>query len=342
MPITDPGYPPREGELCPGATGRAATIRCRGHDSVLSPVKRAGAGLRLIVSMRLLSRVVVTGLVAGVIGATPVIASEPVVVAVWSGVAPGSEGKSGEETMRVTEQGDHVVSNVHRPSLTVYPAALARATGAAVLVIPGGGHRELWMDHEGYNVAQWLSERGIAAFVLKYRLARQEGSTYTIEGHALADAQRALRLIRHRAVEWGVDPARLGVMGFSAGGQVAALAAMRGDDGEGKSTDPVSREGSRPAFQILVYPGNSAGIMPAQGAPPAFLLCGENDRPDIAQGLAQAYLRFREAGVSAELHIYAGVGHGFGLRATNTGAVAGWLDRVHDWLGDRGMLPPRP
>jgi acetyl esterase/lipase len=267
-------------------------------------------------------------------------AAERTVVELWPEGAPGSEGQTSAETVRLSDQGDHVVSNVHRPSLTVYVPASGTATGAAVVVMPGGGHRELWVDHEGHFVAQWLSEHGVAAFVLKYRLARQEGSTYKIEEHSLADAQRAIRLIRSRAREWSLDPARLGVMGFSAGGQLAAISAMKGDPGEGKSFDPIARESSAPAFQGLIYPGRSSEILPVKDAPPAFLVAGENDRADISQGLAQAYLRFREAGVSAELHIYSGAGHGFGLRPSNKGSVAGWLVRMHEWMGDRGFLAP--
>jgi endo-1,4-beta-xylanase len=266
-------------------------------------------------------------------------AAEPhPVVALWPRGAPGSEGKSGEETVRVTAQGDHVVANVHRPSIQVYLPPKATATGAAVLVMPGGGHRELWVDHEGYEVAQWLSERGIAAFVLKYRLARQEGSTYTIDGHALADAQRAVRTIRARAAEWGVDPSRLGVMGFSAGGELAALTALRGANADAHATEAVDRASSQVAFQALVYPGNATSIVPEKSAPPAFLLCGEDDRADIAQGLAKVYLRFKDAGVSAELHVLAGVGHGFGLRPTNRGVTATWVDRFRDWLDGKGLL----
>lgn len=285
-----------------------------------------------------LRRIVVGVCLAAVVAVTLSRAAGRPVVVVWPDGAPGSEGQTGTETERVTDSGEHVVSQVHRPSFTVYLPESTRATGAAVLVLPGGGHRELWMDHEGHAAAQWLSVHGIAAFVLKYRLARAEGSTYTVEEHALADAQRTLQIIRTRAVEWSVDPARLGVMGFSAGGQLAALAAMRGHPGEGKNPDPVARESSVPAFQALIYPGQTGGILPAKDAPPAFLVCGENDRPDISLGLAQVYLRFREAGVSAELHIFSGVGHGFGQRPTTTGPVAHWLDRLRGWLDGRGLL----
>lgn len=265
-------------------------------------------------------------------------AGEPVVIPLWSGDVPGSEGRTETEKVRVTERGEHVVSGVHQPNLTVYLPSAAKANGTAVIVCPGGGHRELWVDHEGHHVARWLAERGIVAFVLKYRLAREEGSTYRVDVEALADAQRALRLVRSRAMEWKIDPARVGIMGFSAGGEVAGLASRRFDAGRTDSSDPVERMDSKPAFQALIYPGRSASIEPAAGHPPAFLLCGYDDRPDISEGLAQVYLRFKQAKVPAELHILTGLGHGFGLRPDATGGAATWMDRLHDWLGERGFL----
>jgi endo-1,4-beta-xylanase len=260
-------------------------------------------------------------------------ANEPV-VPLW----PAAGGEVPPEKVRITEQGEHVVSSVHQPSLTVYLPAPGTATGAAVVVCPGGGHRELWMDHEGYAVARWLADHGIAAFILKYRLARETGSTYRVDVESLADAQRALRTVRSRATEWGVDPARVGIMGFSAGGELAALAAARGEDGKPDAAEPLDRLSSRVAFQGLVYPGNAKAIQPTKDSPPAFLLCGYDDRPDISQGLAEVFLRFKQAGVPAELHIYTGVGHGFGLRATNKLPVAEWPARLREWLGERGFL----
>jgi len=194
------------------------------------------------------------------------------------------------------------------------------------------------MDHEGHNAAQWLSERGVAAFVLKYRLARETNSTYKVDVHALADTQRAIRLVRNRAQQWGVNPARVGVLGFSAGGELAFLASMRFDNGIEDATDAVDRQRSKPDFQALIYPGSSRRIEPAKDSPPVFLACAYNDRPDISEGLANIYLKFKQAGVPAELHIYSTGGHGFGLRASNRAAVAGWITRFHEWLGDRGFL----
>ena len=148
-------------------------------------------------------------------------------ILLWPNGAPGSEGKTGETKVRIADNGEHVLSNIHKPSITPYLPSADKATGCAVIVAPGGGHRELWIDHEGYNVARWLSEHGVAAFVLKYRLAKETNSTYTVDDHALADMQRALRLVRSRATEWHIATNRIGVMGFSAGGEVAFLSAQQ-------------------------------------------------------------------------------------------------------------------
>src|ERR1700722_9863104 len=175
------------------------------------------------------------------------------VIPLWPNGAPGSEGKTAAESVRIAAPGgDHVVSGVHNPSITVY-LPKADASGAAVVIAPGGGHSELWVDHEGYNVAEWLSDRGVAGVVLKYRLAREKGSTYTVEGDALADTQRAIRVTRSRAAEWGIDPERIGVMGFSAGGELAALAGSRYSEAL-PASDDVSRLSAKPAFQALIFP----------------------------------------------------------------------------------------
>jgi len=265
------------------------------------------------------------------------VAAEPQTILLWPDGAPGSERKNSaskipEEVVRVTENGEHIVSGIHHPSITAYLPAEDKSTGAAVVIAPGGGHRELWMDHEGYNVAKWLSDHGVAAFVLKYRLAREPGSTYTVEGSALPDIKRAIRLVRSRALQWGLNPERIGVMGFSAGGELAALAATRVDAGTAAATDPVEHESSKPAFQALLYPAIPHDMNLSKETPPAFLACGEDDRQDIAQGLPELYLALKRAGVSTELHVYAGVGHGFGVRESNGPPVSGWTQVFLEWL----------
>src|SRR5688500_11111572 len=130
------------------------------------------------------------------------VAAEPPIVPLWTDTAPGSEGKNAAEKVRITDEGDHVVSSVHRPSLTVYLPSGSASANAAVLVIPGGGHRELWMDHEGYNVAQWLADHGIAAFVLKYRLAREEGSSYRVDVESLQDVRSEERRVGRKCRWW--------------------------------------------------------------------------------------------------------------------------------------------
>jgi acetyl esterase/lipase len=267
---------------------------------------------------------------------TAALAAEPEVVVLWPNGAPGSEGKTGDEVTRVAQpNGDRVVTGVHKPSIVVYLPSGATNTGAAVIIAPGGGHRELWSDHEGHNVAKWLSEHGVTGVVLKYRLAREKDSTYKIEGESLADTQRAIRVVKHRAAKWGLNPERVGVMGFSAGGELAALAAVRS---AAEGADEIDKLPARPAFQALIYPAIPKDMQLTKDMPPAFLACGENDRQNISQGLPELYLAMKKAGMSAELHVYAKVGHGFGLRAQTKGPSQMWVQRFHDWLGVQGML----
>jgi acetyl esterase/lipase len=264
--------------------------------------------------------------------------AEPEAILLWPKGAPGSADKQSAETVRINEYGEHIVSNVHFPSITPYLPAPDHSTRAAVVVVPGGGHRELWMDHEGYSVARYLAEHGVAAFVLKYRLAREAGSNYTVEGSALIDLQRAMRLVRSRAAEWQLDPERVGVMGFSAGGELAALAGTHYDPGVPGSKDAIERLSSKPAFVALLYPSLPKPMQLSGDTPSMFLLCGADDQPGISQGLAELYLALRRAGVSTELHIYAGVGHGFGLRPDTKGPVAKWPEQFVAWLDVLGLI----
>jgi endo-1,4-beta-xylanase len=263
-------------------------------------------------------------------------AASPEKLLLWPAGAPGAVANGGEEAVRVTDQGDHVVSNVHKPSLTVY---LPKSKGirAAVIVAPGGGYRELWSTLEGHNVAKALNEQGIAAFVLLYRLPGQEGSTYKREIEPLADIQRAIRTVRSRAAEWSIDPTRVGILGFSAGGNLVMQAATKFDAGDAAAADPIDRLSSRPDFVAPIYTGNNDFKIDSN-TPPMWILCGGDDRPQVVQGMTQIYLALRAAQVPAELHLYDGVGHGFGLRAINKGPITNWLNQFVDWLRVRKII----
>ncbi len=264
-------------------------------------------------------------------------------VLLWDRGAPGSEGKTAAEVDEPPNQahGYFKITQVHKPSVTVFLPAADKATGAAMVIAPGGGHQFLNFDQEGTYVAEYLNSIGVAGFVLKYRLAREPGSTYKVEVDALGDARRAIRLVRSRAAEWRVNPSRVGIMGFSAGGEVAALAATRFDAGNPEASDPIERLSSRPDFDALIYPGIRAGnyTIP-KDMPVTFMLCADNDRgPSTA--LAGLYPMLKEAGIQTEVHIYATGGHGFGINPNtrNPSPVAAtWYLRLGDWLKDIKML----
>lgn len=258
-------------------------------------------------------------------------------VRLWPDGAPGSERRHGEpETVR-----DVYVSNVHDPSLTVLRADPRHANGAAVVVVPGGGHRMLVFQNEGMVAARALNRIGVTAFVLKYRLARDGDSPYSIEGDAAADLRRALRWVRAHAVQYGVDPERLGAMGFSAGGELVTLVADNPEPAFVRR-DAVDAQAYRPDFQVLVYPG-PLGV-PARdpkNAPPAFLVAGSRDTCCMPPTLA-LYQQLVAAGVSAELHLYADTDHAFnmGQRGERV-SLQHWPDRLADWMADGGWLVPR-
>jgi len=233
------------------------------------------------------------------------------------------------------------LSNIHNPSILAYLPPKEKASGAAVVIAPGGGHSFLAMDVEGYEIVSWLNSKGIAGFILKYRLAREPNSHYTVQGDALPDGQRAIRLVRSRASEWGLDPASIGFMGFSAGGEVAALVETRFDAGSPQATDPIERVSSRPDFALVIYPGfrpDSIANVP-KDTPPTFLVCATDDRGHVVT-TANMYLALQKAGVPVEMHLYERGGHGFGMR-DKVAPVTNWNQRLYEWLEDRKFLSNR-
>jgi endo-1,4-beta-xylanase len=267
----------------------------------------------------------------------PAMAATPDAMPLWPKGVPGPKWDGKPEAVRMTDQGDHVWSHITTPTLTPYLPAPGTATGAAVIVIPGGGHKEIWIDHEGYRVAEWLSQHGVAAFVLKYRLSKEDGSPFGLETDTLSDAQRAIREVRHNAKAWGIDPNRVGAIGFSAGGNLAALAGWRGPVPVA-APDAVDAENAKPDFIGLVYPGQTDATFTAD-MPPAFLLGGEKDQ--VSDWLPSLYLSLKQAKVPVEIHMLSGVGHGFGIRATNPAHVAVWPSLFYNWMDAEGFLKPK-
>lgn len=272
-------------------------------------------------------------------------------VRLWPNGAPGSEGITEKEVSATstTPKYSGWPSNytvTHDPVIYVFLPPKEKANGAAMIVAPGGGHRQLVIEKEGWEVADWLNSNGIAAFVLKYRLAKAPGSKYTLPNEVYADAARSVRLVRSRAQEWGVDPARLGFIGFSAGGEVAGMIGTKFDPGKPDAADPVERFSSRPDFSILIYPWYRPGankpddspLFPIPSdAPPVFMVCTTEDRSHV-EPTVKFYMELEAKNIPTEMHIYATGPHGFGLRPTSKPLpVNAWPDRLKDWLADRGI-----
>ncbi len=256
--------------------------------------------------------------------------SDGEVIPLWKDGAPGYEDRKDEP--EVVENGS--VSNVHYPTLTAFRPEAGQANGVAIVIAPGGGLRKLGMRGEGYETAKFLASHGYTAFVLKYRLSREPEVPYKFEEEVLSDGQRAIRMVRSRAEAFGIDPKRVGMMGFSAGGEVVSITSYRSGKGDPQAADPVDRLDARPDFQILIYPG-PMGIpskLPPD-APPAFLLIAADD--GHASVLLNLIQRFRESGIDYEAHLYARGGHGFGMGArSKRQSIQKWPERLLDWLHD--------
>jgi acetyl esterase/lipase len=270
--------------------------------------------------------------------------NEPVIT-LWPNGAPGSPATIPPEEWNPVTDGFHRVKNIHSPSLTVFLPPKNIANGAAFVISPGGGHNYLVMDLEGANVAHRLNQMGIAAFVLKSRLAHTPNFNYRVDVESLQDAQRAIRTLRSRAKEWNLNPEKIGMMGFSAGGEISGLVETRFDSGKPDAADPVDRFSSRPDVAVLGYPGVKPATTPVpKNAPPTFLVVNNDD--NLAPASAEFYLALRKAGVPAELLIFNRGGHGFGMTGRNAEfkslPVSTWPDRLQEWLKDIGFITASP
>ncbi len=259
----------------------------------------------------------------------------PQVIPLWKNGAPGFERLRNEPE----QAKDYWVKHINNPSLTVFVPPKGTANGSAIVIAPGGGHSQLVFGPEGLEPAVYLSKLGITCFALKYRLGREPGSPYKIEVHAKQDGLRAMRLVRSRAAEWGIDPKRIGFLGFSAGCEVVSMVAYGPTEGDPAASDPVDQVSARPDFIMQVYPGpiGVPDVLPS-GAPPAFLLVSNDDQghSDVIVRLIEEY---RKAGIPMEAHIFQQGGHGFNMgNRSKLASIKSWPQRLADWLSDSGYL----
>ena len=266
-------------------------------------------------------------------------------IPLWPKEAPGEKGDVGPEKSEVRPQNKiTIVSNVTRPTLTVFPAPADRNTGTAVIICPGGGYHALAWDLEGTEVAEWLNSLGVTGIVLKYRVPARKGRERYAA--ALQDAQRAVGIVRHRAHEWGVDPGRIGILGFSAGGHLSAAACTSYDQRTYEPVDDADRVSCRPDFALLIYPAYlvtgkandklAPELKVTKDTPRTFIVYTEDDPVHVECGLFY-YLALKSAKVPAEMHLYPSGGHGYGLRPSSN-VVSTWPKRAEEWLGSIGAL----
>jgi acetyl esterase/lipase len=260
----------------------------------------------------------------------------PEVIHLWPNGAPGfADRKDIPE-----EAKDYWVRNINNPSVTVFLAPKDKANGCAVVVAPGGGFRELVFNAEGKQAAEFLNTLGITVFALKYRLPKEEHSPYSLK-NVREDAYRAIRVVRSRAAEFQVDPKRVGILGFSAGGAVVNLVAYDKGDGDPAAADPVDRLNGRPNFEMMVYPGGEVPDVVPADTPPAFLIAATDDDYGCDKVTLELYEKFRAAKVPVEAHFIVRGRHAFNMGdRSQYAAIRGWPRRMADWLGDSGLLMP--
>ena len=288
-------------------------------------------------------------------------ADKPLVVELWPGKVPDETDKIGadmeymsrkltKKEVVVTES-TRLVTNVTKPTITIYRPAKDKDTGAAVLIFPGGGYWDLYWELEGEEVAAWLNSQGLTGIILKYRVPRRPDEPKGEPARRpLQDAQRAVSLVRSKAKEWGIDPKRIGMIGFSAGGHLALATATSFEKRTYEAVDDIDKVSCRPDFAIAAYSGYlkakdkdelAPGLHIPSGTPPIFLAHGGADIISPPEHSVVMYQALKRAGISAELHIYAGAAHDFAVRKVDH-PCSTWTDSCIDWLRNQGFLKSRP
>jgi len=272
-------------------------------------------------------------------------------LALWPHGAPGPVTANGPERNFTTSSDKLVagrpvmrIGNVTDPTITLYAAAAQHRSGAAVVVFPGGGYRYLAIDLEGTEVCAWLNRIGVSCVLLKYRVPQT--GPYPKSAEALEDAQRAMGMVREHAAVWGIDPNRIGVLGFSAGGYLAAALSTHFEQRLYPAVDGADALSCKPDFALVIYPGYlsiaekdfefNPAIPVTAAVPPTFLVQAEDD-PVHVENVIEYFMALKKAGVPAELHVYAQGGHGYGLRPTEL-PITGWPRLAERWLRTVGVL----
>ena len=272
-------------------------------------------------------------------------------VPIWPGAVPDAQPVAGPEFVSkskgpVTGKLWTAVNRVSRPTMTVY-SPNGTNTGVAIVVFPGGGYNQLAIDLEGTEICDWLTSRGFTAVLLKYRVPTRESVPYAESPRALEDAQRTLGLVRFHAAEWHIDPHKIGVIGFSAGGHMVAAISTHFDKRTYPAVDAADQESCRPDFAIACYPGHlwdggedlnlNPNVPVTTNTPPTFLVQAEDDHVDGVEQSLVYYLGLKQAGVPVEMHLYAQGGHAFGLRPSKF-PITEWPQLVEKWLGTIGII----
>lgn len=256
------------------------------------------------------------------------------VIYLWSAGAPGFENRKNEPELAK----DWWVKNIHNPSLTVYLPPKEKTNGAAVIICPGGGHSQLVITSEGQQAAEYFNSIGVTAFVLKYRLFREENSPYK-PANAIEDGRRAMRLVRQQATAFNLDPNRIGLMGFSAGGELAGWVTFNSLKENILIKDSIDKQNYKPGFLILVYPGPLVVPDSVQSDAPPLFMVAANDDECCSEPVVKLLQLYRKAKVKTEVHLYAQGKHAFNMgKRSALKSINTWPERLTDWLLENGFL----